>query len=144
MTPTAQRIAIAESVASHHPCCRCGAPATGLFGLGAFLCSERCAKSIGDFALDDGQQALPDYLGCLNEMHAVESKLTGAQCLEYVEEINEATKHMRHITIFPMIHATAAQRAEAYLRCIGKWQDGSATGGTSTKFIEAPKKRRKK
>lgn len=66
---------------------------------------------------------LPDYLNDLNAMHEAEETLTGAQCLEYEQHLNAVTKRIRHITAFGMIHATAAQRAEAFLKVKGKWKD---------------------
>lgn len=56
---------------------------------------------------------IPKFTEDLNAMHSAEEKLTGRQCLEYVKQLNEITKHMAHITAFPMIHATARQRALA-------------------------------
>ena len=63
------------------------------------------------------------FLSDLNAIHEVEKKLTGAQFLVYAVELNKATKCFHHITPAVMACATAAQRAEAYLRTIGKWED---------------------
>jgi hypothetical protein len=65
--------------------------------------------------------APPDYPSDLNAMHEAEKQLTGAQCLQFETELNTQTKWMKHITAFPMVHSTARQRAEAFLRAIGKW-----------------------
>lgn len=83
---------------------------------------------------------LPDYLNDLNAMHEAE-KLLGygdhakppptlyINCL--YEVLDRANQHEagglevlsdREITTL-LIHATAAQRAEAFLRTLGKWKD---------------------
>ena len=71
--------------------------------------------------------AVPDYLKDLNAMHGVEQILTALQCKEYVLNIMRTTKSM-HVPddvtredIFQWLHATAAQRAEAFLKTVGKW-----------------------
>ena len=66
---------------------------------------------------------LPDYLHSLDACHEMEKGLTGAECLEYEKHLNAATKHMKHITAFPMIHATAAQKCEAFLRAKNLWKE---------------------
>lgn len=53
---------------------------------------------------------LPDYLNDLNAMHAAEEKL-----------INEDYGPLYGECLDWNWHATAAQRAEAFLRTIGKW-----------------------
>jgi hypothetical protein len=59
----------------------------------------------------------------LNAMHEAEKVLT-AIC-----EINAYITHLGTVlgrgdkTLFEFTHATAAQRAEAFLRTIGKWED---------------------
>jgi hypothetical protein len=63
----------------------------------------------------------PDYLNDLNAMHEAEGVLNGLLVLKY-------TTGLRAITgggsgSFSHIHGTAAQRAEAFLRTIGKWED---------------------
>jgi hypothetical protein len=52
---------------------------------------------------------LPNYLNDLNAMHEAEETLNGQQSDAY----------FRRITSW----ATATQRAEAFLRTIGKWQE---------------------
>lgn len=59
----------------------------------------------------------PNYYGDLNAMHEAEETLT---------EVDQWILYQCHLaegqTKF-IVHATAAQRAEAFLRTIGKWQD---------------------
>lgn len=56
-------------------------------------------------------EGLPDYCGDLNAMHEAETKLFGVGWVHY-----------SHALLFDNIHATARQRAEAFLRTIGKWK----------------------
>lgn len=105
MSPEAQRIAIAESV-------------------GIYLHDGDHAPSSYTFVSD-----LPDYLNDLNAMHEVEKMLNIDQKLKYVEILRSfdgsvSRKHSPLTWIYAHI-ATAAQRAEAYLRTIGKWEGGS-------------------
>jgi hypothetical protein len=61
----------------------------------------------------------PDYLGDLNAMHEAEKVLiwrTDLAALDYDEELRIVTDGWRW-------NATAAQRAEAFLRTIGKWEE---------------------
>ena len=59
---------------------------------------------------------LPDYLNDLNAMHEAEKVLTKEQAEKYV------TILCLQVQPTPQLyHATAAQRAEAFLRTIGKW-----------------------
>ena len=62
---------------------------------------------------------LPDYLNDLNAMHGAEKTLTPAQHTEFRNELWSACgQNWRHT-----YSSTAAQRAEAFLRTIGKWED---------------------
>ena len=116
MSPEAQRIAIAKSVGIH-------------------LHDGDHAPSNYTFVSD-----LPDYLNDLNAMHEVEKTLTDEQRKVFVKNLNiyhpSADIHYpdtnaRHYfselrtEVFSLVHTTAAQRAEAYLRTIGKWKGGN-------------------
>ena len=112
MTPEAQRITIAEA---------CG-----------WKRDEICDnwKRNGEVAYCDGRslhyRQIPDYLNDLNAMREVEYELRRSQ-------IPEWERHVRQIThrdgeddsglYERIIRATAAQRAEAFLRTIGKWTE---------------------
>lgn len=64
---------------------------------------------------------VPNYTGLLDAMHVVEDTLNEEQKTAYhrrIEDINGCDG-----TYFDDIHANARQRAEAYLRTIGKWED---------------------
>ena len=69
-----------------------------------------------------------DYLTDLNAMHEAEKVLTFEQQTDYMHSL--ATTDTLHIPpntlslneAWYLTHATAAQRAEAFLRTIGKWE----------------------
>jgi len=102
MTPEAQRIAIAEA---------CGWRCTASF-------KEAFACWVKPDGMDHQTEWLPDYLEDLNAMHEAEGIL------------NEKQAHVMNDTLWDLMlgrkylwHATAAQRAEAFLRTLGKWED---------------------
>jgi len=70
----------------------------------------------------------PDYLHDLNAMHEAEKVLTKANWGGYAAELYRITDAHNH-GISPNHHwlavafSTAAQRAEAFLRTIGKWEE---------------------
>ena len=66
--------------------------------------------------------AFPDYCNDLNAMHEAEKLL-----ISEVGNLAPYNKHLAHATCAsgePRYHATARQRAEAFLRTIGKWKGG--------------------
>ena len=100
MTPEQQRIAIAEA---------CGWTDTQIID--------------GKY----GQTDVPNYLNDLNAMHEAEKVLTVAQRITYANQIGvilSGGSVGRAIPNWWFIHeATASQRAEAFLRTIGKWEE---------------------
>ena len=111
MSPEAQRIAIAESV-------------------GIRLHDGDHAPSNYTFVSD-----LPDYLNDLNAMHTAEKMLTEAQFGDYYFENLKIAKGISRYTINrSMVCATSKQRAEAYLKTIGKWE--GADEQTSTTNVQ--------
>lgn len=75
--------------------------------------------------------APPDYHSSLDAMHEAEKCLTDEQwgdyvsILEWVIGIEGQSSRTRKIKA---IHATAPQRAEAFLRTIGKWSEQARKG----------------
>ena len=65
-----------------------------------------------DNGLRVGTQAIPDYCGDLNAMHEAENVLDETQAEDYEELLGAYG-----------FHATARQRAEAFLRTVGKWEE---------------------
>ena len=61
---------------------------------------------------------IPDYLNDLNAMHDAEKVLI-LDCVwaTYLGELSVVVAEKS------LVHATAAQRAEAFLRTIGKWKE---------------------
>lgn len=74
---------------------------------------------------------VPDYLGDLNAMHEAELKLDYKQRVIFINFLAVAVVREHKPTLSDMTrcihvqacHATAAQRAEALLRTIGKWKE---------------------
>lgn len=64
----------------------------------------------------------PDYLNDLNAMHEAEKVLTTRDASSYCKEIYKITACPEWAS-FPVIHATAAQRAEAFLRTLNLWKE---------------------
>lgn len=65
---------------------------------------------------DYGFETLPNYTTDLNAMHEAEKTLTPIQATTYFVMLDELLEDR-------VVFATAAQRAEAFLRTIGKWED---------------------
>ncbi len=57
----------------------------------------------------------PDYFADLNAMHDAEKSIDGVTCLKY---FNTLMGLCRYTVVAP-----AAQRAEAFLRTLGRWDD---------------------
>ena len=133
MTPEKQRIAIAEACGwtEIEPCTCCDEVSRGY--------TPRPGTH---------KKHLPDYLNDLNAMHEAEKVLWDkGLMLEFVNQLVGivcAAKGFRldklatdevaaYVTVLclavqpkPMLHhATAAQRAEAFLRTIGKWEEAT-------------------
>lgn len=107
MTPEAQRIAIAEACGwTEIRMCSCKIIPRGKFKIDGVIRDEH----------------LPDYLNDLNAMHAAENSLDQKQRHRFPAELAGAVSP-DSMTRFDLCHATAAQRAEAFLRTIGKWDE---------------------
>ena len=66
----------------------------------------------------DGRNFPPDYTQDLNAMHEAEELLKGKQFGAYGIALNDIEGSLWGI------RATARQRAEAFLRTLGKWEEG--------------------
>jgi hypothetical protein len=100
MTPEAQRIAIAKA------CGRVQRPDGFWFPKGK----------------NHGSQGIPDYLNDLNAMHEAELKALGLKYDQWTRELRAICERDRRC----IESATAAQRAEAFLRTIGRWENTAA------------------
>ena len=115
MNPENQRIAIAE--------------ACGLTNVAPMIVKN--VKHEGDDITvgiwsDDGW--VPQYLNDLNAMHEAEKVLTQDQMIDYSRHVGKSvTSHLPASRAawmdFQLINVTASQRAEAFLRTIGKWEE---------------------
>jgi len=65
---------------------------------------------------------VPQYVYDLNAMHQAEKSLTHDQHIDYMEHLGMCSDDYGH-KVWAYVQATAAQRAEAFLRTIGKWED---------------------
>jgi hypothetical protein len=111
MTPEEQRTAIAEA---------CGWKCNGH--------ADQLAATVGwEFAYQfviapDGKlvthNSIPDYLNDLNAMHEAENTVIKPQRLWYPYCLRLEGRSFQE-----SIGATAAQRAEAFLRTIGEWRE---------------------
>jgi hypothetical protein len=81
---------------------------------------DRCY--IGRFRPDTIPSAMPDYLNDLNAMHEAEKVLQQhmAKWWNYTSQLAAANSALG---TGGEAHATAKQRAEAFLRTIGKWEE---------------------
>jgi hypothetical protein len=106
MTPTAQRIALANAVGKK-------LDTTAKFVLECEHCHEGCYR-------EDEWDPLND----LNAVHEVEKVLTREQRVRFINElcglIGVRWKPTSH---FDSVHATAAQRCEAILKTLNQWDD---------------------
>ncbi len=69
---------------------------------------------------------MPDYPSDLNAMHKAEETLTNEQQRDYFNElsITSGARAGEHpLYAFTICHATAAQRAEAFLRTLNLWTE---------------------
>lgn len=67
---------------------------------------------------------LPDYLNDLNAMHEAEEKLPPNLRNNFMDRLDDVIElNPDALSEWHLVHATAAQRAEAFLRTKGKWTD---------------------
>jgi len=78
---------------------------------------------------------IPDYLNDLNACHEMEKVLSGEQKEQFIFWLNhlhpsadihyaEKKRELR-LDVFDLVHTTAPQRAEAFLRTLNLWQETS-------------------
>lgn len=145
MSPEAQRIAIAEAcgwiecrLATCYPNIESGIPPKGVFS-------------------NQSRAWIPNYLNDLNAMNGAEKVLTEAQLVcwaanieaivendiwqsrgkpsrgldcQLCENTGDPNGSANYGHLASLLRATAGQRAEAFLRTIGKWDDTSSTKAT--------------
>jgi hypothetical protein len=114
MTPDAQRIAIAEA---------CGFRDVKhdeweVVDIDAREVA-RCEALRG--TLNGERERVPDYLHDLNAMHDAEELLNSDQRCDYWSLLDDIVGRPDHL--FRLVHATAPERADAFLKTIGRWED---------------------
>jgi len=77
------------------------------------LCKGKHKNSSAQY--DSGHSKLPDYLNDLNAMHEAE------QVLDYNQLRDMEDSVLFQFAVYPF-HATASQRAQAFLRTLGLWK----------------------
>ena len=112
MSPDSQRIAIAEA---------CGWTKCRLAIKGAGA-PERGKSPYGVPPRRGYEVSLPNYTQDLNAMHEVEDGLPAGKWTRYCQYLAEFGQGSVR---FVSVHSNAAQRAEAFLRTIGKWEDAT-------------------
>jgi hypothetical protein len=126
MSPEAQRIAIAEA---------CGYSDVRMQEWDSVDIESRSIASGIELqgTLNGERKFVPDYFGDLNAMHEAEKVLPdmasdddGRDQLGYMETLADTLlakwSSNNSADMWLITHATAAQRAEAFLRTIGKWE----------------------
>ena len=72
----------------------------------------------------DRLRHIPNYLNDLNAMHDAEETLQESQLVTYSDKLYDlAVEHSLKTGKWSYLSMTASQRAEAFLRTIGKWED---------------------
>ncbi len=73
---------------------------------------------------DGGPDNVPDYLNDLNAMHEAEALLDRHEAKLFEEKLfNILESEVMHTGEFALIHASAAQRAEALLKALNLWRN---------------------
>ena len=101
MTPDRQRTAIAWA---------CG------------IIKQPNSHTNGVIAATEVSVPLPDYLNDLNAMHEAEKVLTYEQHIDHMEWLGMCDDDCGQ-KVWAYVHATAAQRAKAFLRTLGLWEE---------------------
>ena len=114
MNPEQQKVAIAEA-------CGWKNVDAGAGRVWGFTTRHKGTPSESDVCVD-----IPNYLNDLNAMHDAE-KVLGAcwptYCEHLLEIVEPEPKSLEVCHYWNLLHATATQRAEAFLRTIGKWKE---------------------
>ena len=124
-----QRIAIAEACGGyeiHYYGTENNGPESDINPLR--LVGKRSKQGVGSWAVIC---SVPDYPTDLNAMHEAEKMLTVKQQHKFAEEVGHII-YNGELSVpdfrdnwymcYLMMHTTAAQRAEAFLKTIGKWE----------------------
>ncbi len=126
MKPSEQRIAIAEACGATwgHPVFNHDGKWHAHFAKNPFEFDSSWAGKAPPIAECVHELDIPDYLKDLNAMHEAEKVLNDKQCDNYRNELDRLCLSEHKTVVEDRVwHATAAQRAEAFLRTLGLWKD---------------------
>lgn len=112
MSPEAQRIKIAEA---------CGWREMPIGGLWQYGDTDRYAQC--DRNTEHNCAQLPDCLNDLNAMQCATATLTDAQLTQMAEWLGANNDEFPQKAWVILLRATAAQRAEAFLRALNLWEE---------------------
>ena len=119
MSPEKQRIAIAEYLnlpkSTVCPYCKGNTPYEAGDDYGITLWEE-CKHCSNTGKVKEYFVRFPYFTADLNAMHEAEKTLTLEQWDKYIDRLGDWVPSMRNVA-----HATAAQRAEAFLRTLNLW-----------------------
>ncbi len=135
MNDTEQRIAIAEACGylwwtfdyrGYHTPEKCQLtnfrPVSADWEIGEkFRAEPRKSKLKGAFG--DQFEFVPNYLWNLDAMNEAEKSLSYEQQPVYVQNLKKVLMTEVGVTDWDVMHSTSKQRAEAFLRTVGKWKD---------------------
>lgn len=89
-----------------------------------------------DNGLTVGSQGIPDYCTDLNAMHEAEKVLAPKNWNNFSENWWIYYKLLRVNDADKAIHATSRQRAEAFLRTLGKWEPVTEESSAAQKEVQ--------
>lgn len=130
MSPEQQRMAIAKACGWHFIQCGARSAFPGLWR----LIPPDHNQIVAERFADSGQALAayaPDYLNDLNAAHEMEAVLLNEQRRTYVELLiathplhyDFRTSDDSRMAAYFIVTATAAQRAEAFLKTLGLWEE---------------------
>lgn len=96
---------------------------------GLNLCQLALADIWGHTTDGKTWENFPDYTSDLNAMHEAEKVLTSPQVTKYTHELRYITRSVEELfdqELAVINHATAAQRAEAFLKTLNLWTDNES------------------
>lgn len=144
MRPEAQRIAIAEAcgikVCWPHDyedrpwgTSEWGGPTRGYIHHSSQIATcKKCGKQLGRLVLDTLPETIPDYLNDPNAMHEAEKTLSYCEQMNFIDALLAIIKNEPDYDIdddfcsddgWSLVSATAAQRAEAFLKTKNLWKN---------------------
>lgn len=82
---------------------------------------EKVRRNMG-LPMDNGVM-LPDWFGDLNAMYAAEETLSNQLMVMYQSALSEITPKNPNVSCWDIIHAAAAQRADAFVKMLGQLKE---------------------